>query len=460
MSESTETPITAIDFIESQLQLEKDARESMPYEPGQCTFVFDTEALGRQQLYACLTCRQKSPNNTPNVICYSCSIQCHSEHELIELFTKRKFTCDCGTTRMPPGGCRLRKNFDSLDPPDTVNNASYNHNFEGRFCACDVPYNVEDEKGTMIQCLLGDVCGEDWFHEECILGLELGSVYKTQPLPSTEKEELPIAKVYPEGVNMFDQLDSAVLEHVKAPTETSNEDDSDDDDEDETLEGLPNVDQFDSFICWKCVAKHKPAMLNILATPGVALDPVLRPVAGTPLFKSLQDRTDFLSAAARKRKSDQDPSLPEKRVKLKSEASSSTSTEKGDSAENTSATANNLTDTQDFSVFLLPEFRSHILKSADPLITKLSASFPFLAQPEPSYDPPADDDANSSLLDAGAQALNTLVPRQRALEGIQAYDMIKQKLNAFFKPFAESGKVVTENDVNGFFEKVRNERET
>lgn len=36
----------------------------------------------------------------PAGICATCSITCHSEHEQVELFSRRHFQCDCGTTRL------------------------------------------------------------------------------------------------------------------------------------------------------------------------------------------------------------------------------------------------------------------------------------------------------------------------------------------------------------------------
>lgn len=49
-----------------------------------------------------------------------------------------------------------------------------------------------------------------------------------------------------------------------------------------------------------------------------------------------------------------------------------------------------------------------------------------------------------------AEALDSL-PRDRAIESIQAYDKIRSKLREFFKPFAEQGKIVTEDEVRNFF---------
>lgn len=458
----------------------------MPYEPGKCTFYEDPELLGRQQLFACLTCQSKSKQ--ANVICYSCSIQCHTDHDLCELFTKRNLACDCGTTRVSSfGGCNLRKNFDALDKPLNDEKAvDYtNHNFEGRFCSCDKPYNADQETGTMFQCLLGDVCGEDWYHEECILGLQHGSIYRT-PAPGSEQERIrpptePRATIYPEGVNMFDQLDSAASDSVKAPDEvdgnqrdstlnqTANlSEDEEDDEEDETIEGLPNVDQFDSFVCWKCIEKHKDVFVKLVAldsTRAICLDPVIN---GS--FKSVEDRKQYLeSLFGKKRKIEETEELAAKRVKLENSCTkgnqdgiTGTAVAKSKDLEKESV---DYLKSNPFSLFLVPDFRPHLSALLSSTSTKpdpefrffFSTKFPFFTQEEPTYEPPADDDANSSLLDAGAQALNA-IPRHQAIQGLEAYSIIKQKLSAFFKPFAEQGKVVTETDVVGFFEKVKNER--
>lgn len=52
----------------------------------------------RQPVFSCLTCKESS--GQPAGICATCSITCHSEHEQVELFSRRNFQCDCGTTRL------------------------------------------------------------------------------------------------------------------------------------------------------------------------------------------------------------------------------------------------------------------------------------------------------------------------------------------------------------------------
>src|SRR4051812_7651341 len=90
-----------------------------------------TKPLGplRQLAFACMAC---TPEGSPPAgICYSCSISCHGSHgELVELFSKRNFVCDCGTTRMPKSSCDLRKAQNEEPAPGN----SYNQNFHNRFC--------------------------------------------------------------------------------------------------------------------------------------------------------------------------------------------------------------------------------------------------------------------------------------------------------------------------------------
>lgn len=445
----------------------------MPYEPGKCTYTESTEDIGRQQVYACLTCFRNPKNKGErNGICYSCSIQCHSDHELVELFTKRDFTCDCGTTRMASfGGCNLRKNFDSLDPPESVSNI-YSHNFEGKFCDCDQSFVPEDQKGTMFQCLLGDVCLEDWFHEECILGLPLESVYNRE-------QKAPTSNLYPEGENMLDKLTSAAEDPIGTEAsnmakigETNTEDkstfdevkktengakDNDDDEEEEedneTLPGLPNIDQFDAFVCWKCIDKHRNVIEELIKVSPSSL------VSIVPHGKwnSLEEREKALKkrgADISSENSTNKLSKNEFSIQTKSLSSpTSTGPEEKDVSINSKFS---------FSLFLSHHFRSKIshdikknLHSSE--LDKFLVKFPFFLTEEKTYEPPEDDDANSSLYEAGARALNN-IPRQQAIKGLEAYDMIKERLKSFFKPFAEEGRVVTSEDVTQLFQSMEAEK--
>ncbi|XP_057809997.1 uncharacterized protein LOC131024505 isoform X2 [Salvia miltiorrhiza] len=116
----------------------------------------------RQAIFSCLTC---TPDGNAGV-CTACSLVCHDGHEILELWTKRNFRCDCGNSKFGEFFCKLLASKDVENPENT-----YNHNFKGAYCTCDLPYpdpSVE-EQVEMIQCC---IC-EDWFHEEHI-GLQSG----------------------------------------------------------------------------------------------------------------------------------------------------------------------------------------------------------------------------------------------------------------------------------------------
>ncbi|EPS65222.1 hypothetical protein M569_09557, partial [Genlisea aurea] len=121
----------------------------------ECTY--NKGYMKRQAIFSCLTCTPKGNAG----VCTACSLSCHEGHEIVELWTKRNFRCDCGNSKFGDFFCKL---FASKDIVNSQN--AYNHNFGGTYCTCDLPYpdpNVE-EQVEMIQCC---VC-EDWFHEQHI----------------------------------------------------------------------------------------------------------------------------------------------------------------------------------------------------------------------------------------------------------------------------------------------------
>lgn len=116
----------------------------------------------RQALYSCLTCVPDARTNQKLAIscCLACSLNCHENHELVELYTKRNIRCDCGV-KAGSASCQVDPTKKIIGAQPNNRNA-YNQNFSGTYCSCKRPYpdpedSVEDE---MIQCI---VC-EDWHH--------------------------------------------------------------------------------------------------------------------------------------------------------------------------------------------------------------------------------------------------------------------------------------------------------
>jgi E3 ubiquitin-protein ligase UBR7 len=149
----------------------------------------------RQALFCCVTCmkeaiKEEETTTTTTTtdklnkkdfrhgFCLACSYSCHANHEVLELYTKRNFACDCGNSKFSKEQkCKLNPNKEPLN----INN-KYNHNFEGLYCSCERPYpegtsstgqdqeqpsspttidnQIENDNNDMIQCT---IC-EDWFH--------------------------------------------------------------------------------------------------------------------------------------------------------------------------------------------------------------------------------------------------------------------------------------------------------
>uniref|UniRef100_A0A0N5AIP1 UBR-type domain-containing protein n=1 Tax=Syphacia muris TaxID=451379 RepID=A0A0N5AIP1_9BILA len=144
---SCEDVITLQDIMETQAQLEKDAEDLLGGESGKvCTYPQGYKP--RQPIYSCKDCTKEGSKAG---ICYGCSINCHDGHDLVELYTKRNFCCDCGNSKFK-NTCKL---YEEKKPLNDLN--KYNHNFDGIYCTCNQPYTGDED---MYQCC---IC-EDWFH--------------------------------------------------------------------------------------------------------------------------------------------------------------------------------------------------------------------------------------------------------------------------------------------------------
>lgn len=82
---------------------------------------------------------------------------------------------------------------------------------------------------------------------------------------------------------------------------------------------------------------------------------------------------------------------------------------------------------------------------------------------EETYEPPVSEDGDDgvgstvgsgSLLDRGERALSNM-DRVKAIEGVMAFNNLKEKLTPFFKEFAESGKAISAEDIKAHFAKMR-----
>lgn len=175
--------VTMDDVIQGDKEIENEANVVLGNaETNQCTF---HQGYMRQPVYSCITCcpvpKDKKSTSKCAGICLGCSLNCHDGHELIELYSKRNFKCDCGTSKFKSSvkkNCSLNDNDSASSPrKDVVNSGNvYNHNYFGLYCRCNLPYGVAPvepknkkrkdsldlnvDPMEMMQCCL---C-EDWFH--------------------------------------------------------------------------------------------------------------------------------------------------------------------------------------------------------------------------------------------------------------------------------------------------------
>ncbi|GBG90297.1 hypothetical protein CBR_g50475 [Chara braunii] len=149
---------TVSEFLEELEEKEKEAEMVLGGGDSGDVCSYDEGYLPRQGVFVCETC-------TPNAqagVCLACSLTCHDKHEIVEIWTRRRFRCDCGNSKFGGVPCKLRPDKDPINPKNV-----YNQNYRGVYCICHRPYPdperaERDEEERMIQCT---IC-EDWFHEE------------------------------------------------------------------------------------------------------------------------------------------------------------------------------------------------------------------------------------------------------------------------------------------------------
>ena len=359
-----------------------------------------------------------------------------------------------------------------------VNN-KYNQNFRNRFCGCECDYDPFQQKGTMFQCLgLGTHetggCGEDWWHPGCVVGLGP----KWFEGMTTKK-----VKVEAKDVEANGQLPTIAEDSEAAPqngeTGAGEAEAEDDDDDPPPPPGFPADEEFESFLCYKCVDAH-PWIKRYAGTPGF-LPPVYLKQGDAaqetaPAVTKEESPVASNGDSSKKRKAEDDEADSETAKRQRSEVGTPpkpTVEEASDAPTSPTSTTTPVcklptlpaAPSSQFSLFLTPTFRTHLCHC--PACFPLLTPHPQLLEEEETYEPPTSEDGDSehgastdggSLYDRGESALRN-VDRVRAIEGVMAYQHLKDKLMPFFQEFAASGKVVSAEDVKEYFAKLRGDEQ-
>ena len=311
----------------------------------------------------------------------------------------------------------------------------------------------------MFQCLgLGSAetggCGEDWWHPECLIGLSR-DWYKRVKKEGDEKAD---------GDKNNEGEKGSDLE--------------DDDDETPLPPGFPGEDDFETFLCYKCVDAN-PWLKRYAGTAGF-LPPVYKDGGFAKPPQESESATE--PTVSKKRKAEEDdeettsnggsePSAKRAKENIPSETARSESHPEPTTTEPSSTKPKHESlptpaPSGTFSLFMKEDFREHFCRCRD--------CYPHLAQhiqlreEEETYEPPlseAGDEADGahstgtgSLLDRGEAALSNM-DRVRAIEGAMVYNHLRDKVKEFLTPFAESGTAVGAEDIKAYFEKLRGDEQ-
>lgn len=154
-----------------------------------CTYQF---GYTEQMVYLCKSCFRQGG------ICTGCMLNCHKGHEIIEIGPKKNFRCDCG----------LEKTICHLNPKRGINSNIYNHNFQGKFCFCDIEDNEQTRHSDMHLC----ISCYDWFHQDCI------SIYNDcHNLSSRKFHQKVLPSIPPDTSNFFFLCEKCVQFHLYIP---------------------------------------------------------------------------------------------------------------------------------------------------------------------------------------------------------------------------------------------------
>lgn len=192
----------------------------------------------RQAVYACMTCTPDALEKpeTRAGVCLACTYNCHQDHELVELYTKRSFRCDCGNKKFPKSNpCKLEADKAATNPRNT-----YSQNYGGLYCNCHRPY-PDPERTTpevMVQCV---IC-EDWLHEEHI-SKDVVEEGTTAEDTTTHAEKETPSSAETDKKSPDDAVASTDTRHTVFP------------------------ESFDELICLECMHKHPFLMAYTVDSP-------------------------------------------------------------------------------------------------------------------------------------------------------------------------------------------------
>ncbi|XP_055848884.1 putative E3 ubiquitin-protein ligase UBR7 [Episyrphus balteatus] len=397
-----ETSITMVDILAHENELEEEYAAVLGASDDKCC-TYTKGPIKRQALYSCLTCCPESVKNLEMCagICLACSLHCHENHELVELYTKRNFRCDCPTERFPGLKCTLNPDIVDGDKKMPKNDSNlYNQNFQGVYCTCKRPYPDPESpiEEVMLQCA---IC-EDWYHLHH-LGLKVKKLrddYHEMVCPGCMQKY--------EFLQDYTGLALTRLEDLDESDVSVETDDKLKSDLDKSISEIMNMSGDDESSAADASTSEKAD------GDGKAKNGVEPPAK--------RQKTDGQSGCRRpKNKPDWD---------------------------------------KDVATLWLSDWRLALCKCKECLPLYEATKITFLLDPEDSathYEERGRKSAKESSYEQGIRALST-IGRTQQIDAITEYNRMKDKLKDFLHTFVVNKKVVTEEDINRFFQEMKNEK--
>ncbi|WVQ78008.1 hypothetical protein IAT38_000089 [Cryptococcus sp. DSM 104549] len=425
--------VTMQSLAEVSDRMADDAREAMPYNFDECSY---SQGYLRQSVWSCLDCGGKG-------VCYGCSVSCHGDHKLVELWTKRAFRCDCPTACMQPEPVppatrrRCKLNAPELQPEDPNHDNVYSKNFEGKFCRCGRDYDAETETEAML-CCIG--C-EDWLHETC-LNLRQPLVAAADPIPTAKPSSAAATS---------DPSVSAPTDVPPSSSTPTNNDANEEEEEEDDEDVLIPSESYDGVICAQCVQSN-PFLRSKAGSKGwMIIEPSedgAWKVIGREEEVSVEVKEEGKEeigdtvAGAKRIREEEDGEEASKKVKLDGEAPVEVAPQiqsmpewkgKGD-------------------IFLANGIRESLKLTID---ATTIASLPFPLEEEEAYEPPRDERPEESIDEVTNRLVNAL-PRAQAIEAVHAFQRLQQGLSGMLQNHVRDGStVIRKEDIDELFEKLR-----
>ncbi|KAF8937266.1 hypothetical protein BGZ58_002996 [Dissophora ornata] len=105
---------------------------------------------------------------------------------------------------------------------------------------------------------------------------------------------------------------------------------------------------------------------------------------------------------------------------------------------------------QEMNLFATEGWRDLLCQCADCMVLYTKENVAFILGEEPIYEDEEDDEVETSIMEGGMKRLSEM-NRAEAMDGMLAYNTMRDELRTFFAPFSEEGKVVTAEDIQEFF---------